>query len=524
MKTEVADAPRAIDFDRYRADDPFPYTARQLADGDSVPTSGGYIALWLALTSVTTLVVLAPNVPSATFAPRLSAALGSVSVVAALALLQLGLFRFSVLRRPIDMYAGIAFGALAVSDCYAAWAPAFSGVDVDSRSLQRSAYFLLLMRSAAATLFLCGLYSGTVARRISRRSRWCAEFAIGATFILVVLGIEVLLAQFDFLPDLLDATTVELVKSHMPVDSLVPGQRAELVLANSALALLLLGCSIGYTQVGRRLRDRHLCALAAGLMFLSFGQLNMVLMPAMASDYVSTADLFAVSGYAVLALTVIWQTAQEWAANASQSERLRVSRELHDGLAQQLAVLQLRLGRLREATDSSDPRSHDLVVAQHLLESASTEAREAIVALRSSRVTWHDFGRTLQALADEFALRHEIRAQIHTDSSDALIDGELQADAVRMLQEAFSNAARHGHADQIEAAVTHERSGLHISVRDNGCGFDPRRLQLGVGLRSMEERVKRRGGTLLVQSVPGQGATIDAYLQTLSTNRGSRGR
>jgi len=97
-----------------RRDTAQPHSDKPRNRSAEVPASGRYVALWVALGCVTAIVLLLPNLPVAIHEPRLSIAVGSVSGVIGLGLLQLALLRFRVLRRPIDLDAGLAFGVLAV--------------------------------------------------------------------------------------------------------------------------------------------------------------------------------------------------------------------------------------------------------------------------------------------------------------------------------------------------------------------------------------------------------------------------
>ncbi|MCA1648679.1 MAG: histidine kinase, partial [Chloroflexi bacterium] len=199
-------------------------------------------------------------------------------------------------------------------------------------------------------------------------------------------------------------------------------------------------------------------------------------------------------------------------AGKSSDGRNLSSRELHDGLAQQLAILSLRLGRVAEITTLSDPRTNDLAVAQRVLESASMEARRAIAALRSEHVPWQDFELALIAFSAEFSLTHEIDARVWAEPAELRLDSQLQADVLRILQETFSNAARHGRARRIDAVVSAASKTLRLTIYDDGVGFDPATAHQGVGLRSMAERVARRHGRVVVDAAPGKGARIQAWL------------
>lgn len=147
-----------------------------------------------------------------------------------------------------------------------------------------------------------------------------------------------------------------------------------------------------------------------------------------------------------------------------------------------------------------------------LLESASLEARRAIAALRAEPVPWPMFEQALEAFSAEFSLTHDLDARVWTEPSDLRLDSDLQVDVLRMVQETFSNAARHGQAKRIDAVVAPEENALHLIVRDHGWGFDPAHAREGVGLRSIAQRVEHRHGRLVVESAPGEGTSIQVWL------------
>ena len=477
---------------------------------EAVPALARYVALWASLAVITAILLVVPDLPVAIHDARLSIAVGSVSGVIGLALLQVGLLRFSILRRPIDLHTGLAFGVLAFANLFAAWAAL--PPDASDRALDHSTAFLLLTRATAAALFLGGLASSRRRARSASPAPWADWIGLACATALGLMAVTVLFSQTDELPLLLGPAARELLGSGRPVADVLPDQQPPLVLANATLAAAFLVSAIGYTMEGRRLRDPHIAALAAGLGFIFFGQVHAFLFPGLVTEYVSTGDGYRLVAYGLLLASVMWRTAQDVAASASHRERLRLSRELHDGLAQQLAALGLRLGRIADATSLADDRAHDLEVAQRVLQSASLEARRAIAALRSEDVPWTDFERALQAFSAEFSLTRDVDARVWTQPSELRLDSHLQADVLRIVQEASSNAVRHGRATRIDAVVAPDGKAVRVAVQDDGLGFDPDRARQGVGLRSIAERVARRGGRLVVDTAPGEGTRIQAWL------------
>ena len=99
-------------------------------------------------------------------------------------------------------------------------------------------------------------------------------------------------------------------------------------------------------------------------------------------------------------------------------------------------------------------------------------------------------------------------------SADEAIDGlpdEHRTCIYRLVQEAVNNAVRHANARRVEVAVRKQREGVSVTVQDDGAGFDTRFLR-GLGLLGMEERVRRLGGRLKINSEPGRGTLVHAAL------------
>src|SRR5207302_5403668 len=125
------------------------------------------------------------------------------------------------------------------------------------------------------------------------------------------------------------------------------------------------------------------------------------------------------------------------------------------------------------------------------------EARQAIAMLRTGRVSWQEFTRAVLSFADEFAANHEVEVNVSVEGELPTIDTELQLEVLRVVQEAFSNAVRHGRATSLQVDLIGTPAGLQMRIRDNGRGFDLDQalLSRGVGLDSMVERLQRRRGS-----------------------------
>ena len=193
------------------------------------------------------------------------------------------------------------------------------------------------------------------------------------------------------------------------------------------------------------------------------------------------------------------------AAEALHEERQRIARNLHDGLAQELAYIRMETQRM--AAGQPDGRAARLARAA---ERALEESRSAIEGLRAQGD--EPFGVELSELADELATREGARVSVEVDAAIELESSNREA-LLRIMREAICNGVRHGHATEVALELT-GGDGLRMSVRDNGAGFvagGPRRRG-GFGLASMRARARELGGELKVQSAPGQGTLVEVKL------------
>jgi signal transduction histidine kinase len=122
----------------------------------------------------------------------------------------------------------------------------------------------------------------------------------------------------------------------------------------------------------------------------------------------------------------------------------------------------------------------------------------------------------LEWQAREVSRRTEMEADVHAQNVSEKLPDEYKICIYRIVQEALNNAARHASSRTASVTVAQDSQKIRVSIVDRGCGFDARRVR-GLGLVGMDERVKRLGGTLTIESSPGQGTTVKAELPMPST-------
>ena len=249
----------------------------------------------------------------------------------------------------------------------------------------------------------------------------------------------------------------------------------------------------GFGQVARAA-----CALAAAAA---------VGVPATVALVGQPGDLAATAVYAVLLCTAtvgVVHRQRRATAGAIDEERRRIARNLHDGLAQELAYIRMETSRMA-ATTPNRRTARVALAAQRALE----ESRGAIASLRGDD---DDFSDELSSVASDLVTREGAELSLDVDP-DVELRCEAREALMRVMREAISNGVRHGAATALAVEL---RAGdtVRMAVRDNGTGFVPGgpRRRGSFGLDSMRERVEALGGDLSVRSKPGEGTLVEVTL------------
>lgn len=200
------------------------------------------------------------------------------------------------------------------------------------------------------------------------------------------------------------------------------------------------------------------------------------------------------------------------------SERQRTGQELHDGLAQNIAFLNLQIRRLAERLETETPEQvrADLRKLSDAALDTYDELRMTIGDLRMHPRDGEKPVAFLRRLADAFARRENIEVSIEAPADLAFPETVL-AHLTRIVQEALSNAVRHGAASHVEIALTlaAEGANLHMAVRDDGAGFDPADINTDeghYGIKTMRERAESMAGSLWFESQQDRGTTVHVRL------------
>ena len=194
-----------------------------------------------------------------------------------------------------------------------------------------------------------------------------------------------------------------------------------------------------------------------------------------------------------------------------EDERKRIARELHDDLSQRLSALQLGSAELARLAPATSPVRASYEAHQEHLAEIVEEVRRLSYDLHPSILTHLGLRAALQSFCVEFSAREEIDVEFSAHKEPPGLPEEIALCLYRVTQEGLRNVARHSGAKSVKVSCRVVGSALHLSIQDRGNGFDirPDRHGEGLGLLSMNERVRLVQGTIQVKSRMGHGTQID---------------
>ncbi|WP_226343997.1 sensor histidine kinase [Agilicoccus flavus] len=190
-------------------------------------------------------------------------------------------------------------------------------------------------------------------------------------------------------------------------------------------------------------------------------------------------------------------------------ERARLSREIHDTVAQGLVGVITQLGAIESAGAADRVR---IERAGRAARDSLAEARRAVAALASPHLDDADLPTALSRLVRRWGEAAGIEGRLVLDGPPR--ESAHDADLLRIAQEALANVARHSGARRTTVTLTYVADEVRLDVRDDGHGFDPDAPAAGRGLPGMRERLRAAGGALVVESRPGEGCVVSAAVPT----------
>ena len=197
---------------------------------------------------------------------------------------------------------------------------------------------------------------------------------------------------------------------------------------------------------------------------------------------------------------------------AQEQERRRIARELHDDIGQRLALLAIELAQLQQRSSYPSEFPERIGKLQLLTSEIAADIQSLSHELHSSRLQYLGLAEALRGFCQEFSGQQKVEVDFETQDLPTSLSPDISLCFFRVLQESLHNAAKHSGVQHFEVRLWGTPDEIHLAISDSGAGFDLESTKAGrgLGLISMQERLKLLHGILAVESQPKRGTTIHA--------------
>lgn len=195
-------------------------------------------------------------------------------------------------------------------------------------------------------------------------------------------------------------------------------------------------------------------------------------------------------------------------------ERQRLARDIHDTLTQGFASIAMLLEAASASLDSNSPGRRHVERALQTARDNLAESRRLVWAMRPAPLTGASLPDALERVAGQLVEDTGIDVETVVTGSPQRLDEEVDTTLLRIAQESLANIRRHARAAHVTLTLSYVNGAVILDVHDDGIGFASSQPVTGVGLEAMHERAAALGGTLNLESEPGEGTTVVAEIPT----------
>lgn len=242
-------------------------------------------------------------------------------------------------------------------------------------------------------------------------------------------------------------------------------------------------------------------------------------------------DVVAVVSFLIVSWTIAWlvsrlremsgeahSSVNRKLLDAEERVRTRIGKELHDDIEQRLALLAVQAAR--GSGDSSSLADTALSSVQRIQEEASrisADVQALAYELRPYKLEYLGLAPVMKSFCEKFAKQHNVEIEFKCHDLGNAPPLDISFSMMRVLQEALHNSVQHTEAHHIGVELFGTSEAIHLTIHDSGAGFNPQAAVKGpgLGLVSMQERIKLVNGEFSIRSQPGKGSTVHACVPLL---------
>jgi len=197
---------------------------------------------------------------------------------------------------------------------------------------------------------------------------------------------------------------------------------------------------------------------------------------------------------------------------AHEQERTRIGRDLHDDVVQRLALLSIELEAVQQVPDAASELRTRIEALRDQATEITNDVQLLSHELHSSKLEYLGIVGATKNFCKEFSERQKVEIDFQSHDLPTALPSEVSLSLFRVLQEALRNATKHSGVKRFEVRLWGSMGEIHLTISDLGAGFDTETAMkgTGLGLTSMQERLRLVGGKLSINSQPKGGTTIQA--------------
>jgi signal transduction histidine kinase len=208
--------------------------------------------------------------------------------------------------------------------------------------------------------------------------------------------------------------------------------------------------------------------------------------------------------------------------SGSEEERSRIARELHDDIGQRLSLISIQLGSCASQLSKDGRVPSELSGSIRDVDALITDVHNLSHQLHSSKLEHLGLRVALKELCQQMSERHDLPIDLQIDHGSVRVPQDIALCFYRVAQEALNNVIKHSGTDRVQLILMEEQGRLRMQVRDFGGGFKLGDSGAGLGLSTMQERLRIIRGDLSITSKPGRGTVITARADISPQNLGRR--
>ncbi len=204
-----------------------------------------------------------------------------------------------------------------------------------------------------------------------------------------------------------------------------------------------------------------------------------------------------------------------------QDQRLRISRDLHDNIGSQLTFIISSIDNLKFLTKKSNLQlQNKLSEINEFANSTISQLRDTIWAMNKNEITFEDLqSRILAFIEKAKTMTNNTQFVFNSTVKNSIVFSSIKGiNIFRVIQEAINNTIKYANASKVFISISENETNLIFEIKDDGKGFDISTVEIGNGLKNMQNRIEEIGGQLTIHSNPNQGTTITISCMKNKTN------